>query len=103
MYQSISIEEFEQQIQRESLSVIDVREFHEYRTGHVPGAINEPLSSLGEKELTIDQTQQHYIICQAGIRSERACEFLSQQGYQVINVQGGTSAWRGDLSTRREG
>ncbi|MGX7195997.1 rhodanese-like domain-containing protein [Enterococcus olivae] len=97
MYKSIGIDEFEQRIKRENLSVIDVREVHEYQMGHVPGAINEPLSRLAGAKLTVDKAQEHYIICQAGSRSARACEFLSSQGYQVVNIMGGTSAWRGIL------
>ena len=32
-----------------------------------------------------------------GSRSAQACAFLSQQGYQVTNVLGGTSGWLGQL------
>ncbi|TVW63532.1 rhodanese-like domain-containing protein [Streptococcus pneumoniae] len=28
----------------------------------------------------------HYIICKSGMRSARACQFLLEQGYNVINV-----------------
>ncbi|WP_164828482.1 rhodanese-like domain-containing protein, partial [Streptococcus sp. DD11] len=35
----------------------------------------------------------HYIICQKGGRSARACEFLENHGYQVTNVQGGLEAY----------
>jgi rhodanese-related sulfurtransferase len=38
-----------------------------------------------------------YVICQAGGRSARACEHLSQQlnlqGVSFVNVLGGTGAW----------
>ncbi|OZS31497.1 rhodanese, partial [Streptococcus pneumoniae] len=30
----------------------------------------------------------HYIICKSGMRSARSCQFLLDQGYNVINVQG---------------
>jgi len=37
----------------------------------------------------------YYVICQIGGRSEQASLFLDQEGYQVVNVLGGTSAWPG--------
>ena len=37
--------------------------------------------------------QLHYVICKSGMRSARACQFLAEQGYEVINVQGGMTAF----------
>ena len=34
----------------------------------------------------------YYVICKSGMRSARACQFLEEQGYEVINVQGGMDA-----------
>ncbi|HEO8337117.1 TPA: rhodanese-like domain-containing protein, partial [Streptococcus agalactiae] len=39
----------------------------------------------------------YYLVCQRGGRSIRACQFLELKGYKVINVDGGTEAWRGNL------
>lgn len=97
MYKSISIDEFEQLSKKEKISIIDVREGYEYQMGHVPNAVNLPLSELGTEELTLDKNQEHYIICQSGSRSAGACQYLSSLGYQVTNIMGGTSAWRGGL------
>ena len=36
-----------------------------------------------------------------GSRSAQACAFLSQQGYQVTNVLGGTSGWLGQLEQQK--
>ncbi len=36
-----------------------------------------------------------YVICQIGSRSEAACERFIEAGYdEVVNVEGGTAAWR---------
>ena len=74
-------------IPNENLNLIDVREEHEFQAGHAPGAKNLPLSTLeqGYKELKPDQ--EYHIICQGGVRSASACEFLSAQGLTVINVE----------------
>ena len=77
--------------------VIDVREVDEYVSGHVPGAINIPLSELVGRESECSLGETVYVICQAGGRSARACEHLAQQpnlqGMSFINVLGGTGMW----------
>ena len=77
--------------------LIDVREADEYLSGHVPGAINIPLSELVGRESECGLGDTVYVICQAGGRSARACEHLSQQlnlqSVSFVNVLGGTGAW----------
>lgn len=76
--------------------VIDVRESFEYEAGHVPTAKNIPLSELDSRVSEIKDGS--YIICQSGARSMAACQYLTAQGKEVINVLGGTSAWDGCLA-----
>ncbi|EPT83475.1 rhodanese-like domain-containing protein [Streptococcus agalactiae] len=83
--------------QHNNIHLIDVREEHEYRGGHIPGAINLPLSQLSHKFEQLDKNREYYLVCQRGGRSIRACQFLELKGYKVINVDGGTEAWRGNL------
>lgn len=77
--------------------LFDVREIDEYTSGHVPGAINVPLSEVQERAAEFGVGGAVYVICQAGGRSMRACDYLSQlpdlSGTTFINVQGGTGAW----------
>ena len=49
--------------------VIDVREAREYRTGHVPGARNLPLSVLPLHLKNLPKDQPVYVICRSGDRS----------------------------------
>jgi rhodanese-related sulfurtransferase len=81
----------------DSSYVVDVREVDEYTDGHIPGAINVPLSELTEKYSSVTQNEKIYVVCQLGGRSARACEFLSNlpefDGSHFINVVGGTAAW----------
>lgn len=97
MYRSIGMPEFYQKTKRQSLAIIDIRETHEYRFGHVPQAVNFPLSELGSAYGKLDTAKEYYIICQSGSRSTMACNFLAAKGYRVVNVMGGTSAWLGGL------
>ena len=88
----ITFDDFYQLYQKESLSVLDVREVEEFEALHLEGARNFPLSQLADTYEQLDKTQSYYVICKSGIRSARACQFLAEQGYEVVNVQGGMDA-----------
>ena len=89
----ISFDEFYQLYQNEQLSLVDVREVEEFETLHLEGAQNLPLSQLTDTYDQLDKDLLHYVICKSGMRSARACQFLAEQGYDVINVQGGMTAF----------
>lgn len=78
---------------RTDVPLVDVREPHEFEAGHVPGAVNIPMSQLGERIGDLPD-EPFDVICELGGRSGRVVEALSQRGYDVTNVAGGTSAWR---------
>ena len=72
--------------------LIDVREVDEFTAGHVPGAVNLPMSTLGEN-LHMLPEGAFDVICQAGGRSARVVEALSARGHDATNVEGGTGEW----------
>lgn len=82
----------------EQVEVIDVRTPVEHREVHCSFARNVPLSDLDPKALmsarngTADKPL--YVICRSGSRGKHACEKFLAAGYtNVVNVEGGTSAW----------
>ena len=89
----ITFDDFYQLYQKESLSVLDVREVEEFEALHLEGARNLPLSQLADTYEQLDKTQPYYVICKSGIRSARASQFLAEHGYEVVNVQGGMDAF----------
>lgn len=99
MYQSIMIDEFEQLQKRNHLKIIDVREEDEYLSAHIKEAKSMPLSTLQETAVSLDKGQEYYIICHSGGRSQMASEFLASLGYDVTNVMGGMSAWKGEVTS----
>jgi hydroxyacylglutathione hydrolase len=75
--------------------ILDVREPEEFAYGHVSGAVNVPQGDLASRLAEISRDRSLYAICQGGVRSLRAAQFLKQVGYpNVVSVRGGTEAWR---------
>ena len=89
----IKFNDFYQLYQKESLSVLDVREVEEFEALHLEDARNFPLSKLTDTFEKLDKDNLYYVICKSGMRSARACQFLAEQGYEVVNVQGGMDAF----------
>ena len=79
--------------QNDQPSLVDGRELDEFEALHLEGAHNLPLSQLADIYDQLDKDQVHYVICKSGMRSARACQFLAELGYEVINVQGGMVAF----------
>jgi rhodanese-related sulfurtransferase len=75
------------------VALVDVREPDEYENFHVPGAQLIPLADVPERIEEIPDDQRVYVICATGARSARAVEFLNRQGYDTVNVAGGSKAW----------
>lgn len=74
-------------------AVIDVREPEEFRTGHLPGAVNIPMGQLTSRLDEIDRSRPVYVVCASGNRSSAMVEVLTAAGFDATNVAGGTSAW----------
>jgi rhodanese-related sulfurtransferase len=75
--------------------LLDVREPHEFASGHVPGARSLPQADLATRLSEVPRDRPIFVICQGGFRSLRAAQFLNQVGFKdVVSVKGGTEAWR---------
>jgi rhodanese-related sulfurtransferase len=82
----------------EPVELIDVRTPVEFQEVHADAARNVPLDALDPAALV--QARQGsadrplYFICRSGGRAKQACEKLITAGHaNVVNVEGGTSAW----------
>ncbi len=81
-----------------AVELIDVRTPVEYREVHCDFARNVPLSDLDPRAVMQARGGAAgaplYVICQSGSRGRQACERFHAAGFpNVVNVEGGTSAW----------
>ena len=74
--------------------LVDVREANEFASGHIPGAVNAPLSMIGNT--TLPKGKPLFLYCLRGTRSRRAAKILKRMGYAAKSI-GGISGYRGDL------
>jgi rhodanese-related sulfurtransferase len=93
MIEQITPDQLRQEMATQDLTLVDVREVHEFRAGHVPGAINIPLGLLPVRLHELPRDAELTIICQSGNRSMQACMWLANQGRRSVNVLGGTGTW----------
>lgn len=93
-YECINVLEAKRRIDTNHAWVIDVREPSEFAAGHLPGAINIPLSAIPLQLEELQEAEALLLVCDTGNRSALAADWLRQQGLKkVANVEGGTVAW----------
>jgi len=69
--------------------LLDVREPDEFAAGHIPNAINVPLSQLRDRHTELPKERDIWISCGVGQRAYYATRFLLQYGYRARNLSGG--------------
>lgn len=76
--------------------VIDVREPHEYSSGHVPNATLIPVNDVFARREELPKEKKLIFVCAVGQRSALACEMAAAGGFQaevLYNLEGGTEGW----------
>jgi rhodanese-related sulfurtransferase len=95
----VSVEEFDKARKEKGAVVLDVRSPEEFAAGHVPDAVNVPVTGKGsgtfEKTVgAIDKSKQVLVHCRSGVRSAKAVEKMSAMGFEhLVEMPGGWVAW----------
>ncbi|MCX7788404.1 MAG: rhodanese-like domain-containing protein [Spirochaetes bacterium] len=77
----------------EPFILVDVRTPEEYRSGHIPGAINIPVDTIGSKPPSPQKDALIILYCRSGNRSSSAKKILEQLGYTRVVNFGAVSKW----------
>ena len=86
-----------QLINRRNALIIDIRTPEDFAAGHLPQAKHIALDTLANKvpQLGRSKTTPVVVVCQTGLRSQRACATIRTAGYaEVFNLEGGILAWQ---------
>ena len=92
----VSLEQARADHEAGKITLIDIRETSEHRTGVAQGAVLLPMSELPRKLNLIPQTTDKpvLLICNTQNRSKATLTELKKRGYQNIRyVEGGMSQW----------
>ncbi|MEW6282763.1 MAG: rhodanese-like domain-containing protein, partial [Candidatus Eremiobacterota bacterium] len=75
--------------------VVDVRSPQEYRSGHLEGSRNIPLTELPRRWQEVPSDRPVVIHCQSGYRSGMAASLLAHHGLTChTDMIGGIAAWQ---------
>jgi rhodanese-related sulfurtransferase len=76
--------------------IVDVRTTEEFQQGHVPNAINVPLSNIIDNPdiLTFSKEKPIVLYCRSGYRAGKAAEALQKYGYTNLrHLEGDMQGW----------
>jgi rhodanese-related sulfurtransferase len=94
-HREITAQELEAMLRSDVALVVDVREADEYAAGHIPGAINMPLSDFQPSRLPDPEGRTLVLNCLGGKRSAMALEKCGMAQTAVdTHLAGGFGAWQ---------
>ncbi|MBU8581537.1 rhodanese-like domain-containing protein [Bacillus paralicheniformis] len=90
----ITTADLQSELKNKDKQFIDVRTPREFRTRHIKGFKNIPLSDLPRQTDQLSKDKAVFVICQSGMRSLKASKVLKKQGFKhITNIKGGMNAW----------
>ena len=95
-YQQITQEAAKEMMDTQEVVILDVREQHEYDSGHIPGAVLLPVGTIAEDTAAaaIDDLDTVVLVyCRSGNRSKTASQALADLGYSNVYEFGGINDW----------
>ena len=72
----------------EKVNLIDVRTPNEFKAGSAPNAINIPLNEVADRLDELKGLQPIVVFCAAGVRSQKAIDFLMANGVNQVENGG---------------
>lgn len=93
-HNEVSPDELHAMLQRGEVQVVDVREPEEFAAGHLPGAVNVPLSTFDAAHLPDAGARKLVLNCLGGKRSAMALDRCAAAEALVdTHLAGGFGAW----------
>lgn len=83
-----------QELDHTQALLLDVREAEEFARGHIPNAINLPLSQMRHRYSELPKDHDIWTCCGVGQRSYYVTRFLTQHGYRTRNLSGGYTTYK---------
>jgi rhodanese-related sulfurtransferase/DNA-binding transcriptional ArsR family regulator len=94
--EAVSRAELMKRLKAGIVTVLDVRPEDEFALGHVPGAVNIPLSQLKKRLADLNPNDEVVAYCRGAycVLSYEAVALLRQHGFKVQRLEEGLPEWR---------
>lgn len=94
----ISIEELKK-VDKNTCTVIDIRDEISYNYGNIPDSVNIPLEKIKNDKSILPKDKRLIICCKSGQISDTLAEELREDGYDAVNLVNGYYGWLKDKFT----
>jgi rhodanese-related sulfurtransferase len=93
----ISVEEFNKEISKPGVIILDVRTPEEYAEGHLVNSVNIDFrdDNFSARIDSLDKSKEYELYCRSGVRSGNSVELMHQKGFKKVDhLQGGIIEWK---------
>ena len=92
----VSRDELMRRLRAGSVTLLDVRPPDEFALGHIPGAVNVPLSALSQRLSAFKRSREIIAYCRGAycVLSFEAVALLREKGFKVRRLEDGMPEWR---------
>lgn len=96
--ENVDVDKFETLIaDKDKVFLLDVRTPDEFEEEHIDGAIAIDFKERSFRDECLKQLPKDKVIavyCRSGFRSSTASNILLEEGFNVVNLKGGITAWK---------
>ena len=100
--ENINIRHIIQKAVAENAIIIDVRSREEFRSGHIPMAMNVPIAELQSRKVNFPRGRTLIFYCDSGANSLKAARIMAGYGFRTINAVGGIRQYNKELTVNRQ-
>ena len=96
-YENAEVNAFAERIKSPDVVLLDVRTAEEFDEGHLTNALNIDVKEEGfveKAKSTLPADKTIAVYCRGGKRSANAAAMLAEEGFKVVNLLGGITAWK---------
>jgi rhodanese-related sulfurtransferase len=94
--EAVSLVDLLERARRDEVVILDARPAHEYRAGHIPGALSVPVDELQQRLRRLPKSKDYVAYCRGPycVYADRAVEILRGSGRRAERLREGFPEWK---------